>query len=53
MITLHVYGPGWSVDHVVYLWALAKEVPHTFYRVSKIGKPSTVWCEDGAFSPFW
>jgi hypothetical protein len=35
-ITLRVYGPGWSIDHVVFIWALAKEVPCTFYRVSKI-----------------
>jgi len=52
LITLRVYGPGWSIDHVVFIWALAKEVPHTFYWVSKIEKPPTVWCGDGSFSPF-
>jgi hypothetical protein len=51
-ISLRIYGPGLSIDHVVFKWALVKEVPRTFYRVSKIGKPLTVWCGDGDFSPF-
>ena len=52
LIALRIYGPGWSIGHVVLIWALAKEVPQTFYRVSKIEKPPTVWRGDGGFSPF-
>jgi hypothetical protein len=37
---------------MVFIWALAKEVTHTFYQVLKREKPLTVWCGDGGFSPF-
>ena len=39
------------MDHVVFICALAKEVPHRFYRVSKIDNPPTVWCGAEGFSP--
>jgi len=50
-ITLHVYGPGWSIDHVVFIWAFAKEVLRTFNRVSTIEKPLTIGCPDGGVPP--
>jgi len=52
-IALHVCGPYSSVDCVVCKWVLAQEVLRTFYRVSKIWKPPTVWCGDECCSPWW
>jgi len=52
LITLSVCCPGRSLDHVGNLSLLGKEVPRTFYQVSKTEKPLTVWCGDGGFSPF-
>jgi len=51
-VTLGVYSLGWSILYADFIWALAKKVPHKFYRVSKIEKAPTVWCSDGDFSPF-
>jgi len=51
-IALGVCGPRWSIDHVVFSWASARSVQRTFYRVSKINKPQTVWRGVGCISPF-
>lgn len=27
LITLHMYGPGWLVEHLVFIWPLAMDIP--------------------------
>ena len=52
-ITLRVHGPAWSINPVVFIWALAKEVPRTVYRVFKIENPPSPWCGDDSWSLSW
>jgi len=49
-ITICVHCPTWSISHVVFIWALAKEVLRTVCRVSRMEIPPTPWCGDDSCS---